>query len=158
MRARFEELLTVYDRMRGNLEAMRQRMASAHGEAKSEDGAVRLTVGPRGDLRTLEIGPRAYRRLSPSELADEILTLAGKAITDVQAQLEEVMSPFLPAGMSYSDVAAGNVDPAAWAPGRPPVGGEDLSEWLAGFGLRRGPGADQDASPDQSGNQRKADT
>lgn len=135
LRARLEQLLGEYDRMRGNLATMQQRLASAEGEARSEDGAVRVTVGPRGELRALEIGPRAYRHLSPSELAEEIMRLARKASASVQEQLEEVMAPFLPAGMSYADAAAGNAEPAAWAPSRP-VTNETFDEWFSRFGGR----------------------
>lgn len=128
-----EQLLTEYDRMRGNLAAMQQRLATALGEAKSHDGSVRLTVGPRGDLRTLEIEPRAYRQHSPSELAEEILALTKQATNDVQRQLEEVMAPFLPTGISYADVAAGKADPAAWALRRP-LTSETFDEWWSGIG------------------------
>jgi hypothetical protein len=45
------------------------------------------------------------------------------------------MAPFLPAGVSYADVAAGNVDPATLSPGRLLAGGS-FDDWLAGLGQR----------------------
>src|SRR6266851_8367447 len=119
LRARFEELLGEYDRVRANFAAMQQRLREARGEAKAQDGSVRVTVGPNGNLLSLTIEPRAYRRLSPSELAAEILELSGRAGRDVRGQLEEVMAPFLPKDVSYADVLEGRVDPAGWAPGQP---------------------------------------
>jgi DNA-binding protein YbaB len=141
LRGRLEQLLGEYDRLRGNLATMQQRLASAQAEAKSDDGSVRVTVGPRGELRGLEIGPRAYRHLSPSELAAEILRLSTKATASVQDQLEEVMAPFLPAGVSYADAASGTADLSAWAPSRP-VTNATFDDWIAGFG-RSSPGEGQ---------------
>jgi DNA-binding protein YbaB len=143
LRARLEHLMTEYDRMRGNLATLQQRLAQAEGDARSEDGSVRVTVGPQGELRGLEITPRAYRHLSPSELAAEIVRLAGKATQAVREQMHEVMAPFLPAGVSYADVAAGSIDPATLSPGRL-LGGENLDEWLAGLGQRTSGGQPSD--------------
>lgn len=137
LRARLEHLITEYDRMRGNLATLRQRLAEARGDAKSEDGAVRVTVGPQGELRALEITPRAYRHLSPSELAAEIMRLTGNATESVREQMHEVMAPFLPAGVSYADVAAGNVDPATLTPSRP-LTSEAMDDWLSALGQRAG--------------------
>lgn len=139
LRARLEQLLGEYDRMRGNLATMQQRLASAQGEARSEDGSVRVTVGPRGELRTVEIGPRAYRRRAPSELAEEIMRLTKRATASVEEQLQEVMAPFLPAGVSYADAVAGNADLAAWGPPRP-LTSENIGGWLSTFS-GRGDGA-----------------
>lgn len=139
LRARVEQLLGDYDKVRGNLAAMRERLASALGEARTPDGSVRLTVGPRGDLRALEIGPRAYRRLSPSELAEEIMELSRQARDDVQKQLERVVAPFLPDGVSYADVMAGQADPSAWA-ARQPLTSEAFDAWRSGMGLGTTPG------------------
>jgi hypothetical protein len=52
------------------------------------------------------------------------------------------MAPFLPAGISYADAAAGNADLTAWVPPRP-FNSENIGEWLAGFG---GHGHDADSS------------
>ncbi len=91
LRARLEHLITEYDHMRANLATLRERLAQAQGEASSEDGSVRVTVGPQGELRALDITPRAYRHLSPSELAAEIMRLTGKATERVREQMHEVM-------------------------------------------------------------------
>jgi DNA-binding protein YbaB len=153
LRARLEHLLTEYDQMRGNLAQLRQRLAAAEGEAMSQDGSVRVTVGPQGQLRALEITPRAYRHLSPSELAAEIVRLADEATTKVREQLQEVMAPFLPAGVSYADAASGTVDPATLAPSRP-LTPETVDDWLASLGQRAQ--GNQGHQPSQGANQRKA--
>jgi hypothetical protein len=107
-------------------------------------------------LRRLEITPRAYRHLSPSELAAEIVRLARKATEAVREQMHEVMAPFLPAGVSYADIAAGNVDPATFTPDRG-LSSEALEEWLAGLGQRT-PGGQPDGKghPGAQGNRQAA--
>lgn len=116
LRARFEVLLDEYERIKDNASKLQRRLREAEATAASKDGAVKVTVGPRGDLRALQIDPRAYRRLSPSELAAEILELSGAAARDVQAQLEQVIAPFLPPDVTYQQVVDGEVDPASWRP------------------------------------------
>jgi DNA-binding protein YbaB len=119
LRTQIEQLLGEYDKLKGNVSQLQQRLARAQGQAESKDGAIKLSVGPRGELRALQLDPRAYRRYSPSELAAQILELAGEATTDVQHQLDEVMTPFLPPGISYSQVADGKTDPASWKLSQP---------------------------------------
>jgi hypothetical protein len=145
MRARMEQLLGEYDKVRANLAAMRARMRDAEGSARSKDGGIELTVGPQGALRALTIDPRAYRKLSPTELAEEILRLSAAATADVRRQLRDVMAPFLPPGVSYEQVADGSVDPGEWAPERP-LTAETFDQWWATFGAgaSRSPGGTDD--------------
>jgi len=133
LRARMEQLLGEYERVRDNASAVQEKLRSARGEAQSKDGTVKVTVGPRGDLLDLRIEPRAYRRLSPSELAAEILDLAGRATRDAQGQVEEVMAPFLPEGVTYADAVSGQASPASWVP-RGPLSPDTLDDWLARIG------------------------
>jgi DNA-binding protein YbaB len=137
MRARMQELLGEYDKVRANLAAMRARLREAEASARSKDGGIELTVGPQGALRSLTIDPRAYRKLSPTELAGEILRLSEAATAEVRKQLRDVMAPFLPAGVSYEQVADGSVDPGQWAPERP-LTAETFDQWWRTFGGRDG--------------------
>ncbi|HXS65086.1 MAG TPA: YbaB/EbfC family nucleoid-associated protein [Streptosporangiaceae bacterium] len=129
LRGRIEQLLGDYDRVKANVGQMQRRLAEAEGHAETGDGSVKVTVGPRGELRELRLDPRAYRRFSPSELATEIIELTGQAAREVQKQVGEAMSPFLPEGVSVEQLTSGEVDPARW---RPPSGSiKDLLEtWL----------------------------
>lgn len=132
MRARMEQLLGEYDSVRANLAKMRSRLAEVEGSARSADGAIELTVGPQGALRALRIDPRAYRRLSPTELADEIVRLSGEAAADARRRLADVMTPFLPPGVAYDQVADGTADPADWAP-RQPLTPATFDDWWSRF-------------------------
>jgi DNA-binding protein YbaB len=116
LRARVADLLGQYDQVKRNVGELRQRLREAEGRAQSKDGSVKLTVGPRGELRTLELDPKAYRRFSPSELAAEILELSGTAAEEVRTELDQAMAPFRSPGLSLDQVANGEVDPAAWRP------------------------------------------
>jgi DNA-binding protein YbaB len=132
MRARMEQLLGEYDSVRANLARLRSRMAEVEGSARSADGTIELTVGSQGTLRALRIDPRAYRRLSPTELADEIVRLSGEAAGDARRQFADVMAPFLPSGVAYDQVADGTVDPADWAP-RQPLTPAAFDQWWSRF-------------------------
>ncbi|MGH3273659.1 MAG: YbaB/EbfC family nucleoid-associated protein [Streptosporangiaceae bacterium] len=133
LRLRVDELLGTYEKVRRNLDTLQQRMREASGEATSKDGAVSVRVGPQGNLRELRVEPKAYRRLSPSELAAEILELSRQATKDVQGRLERVMAPFLPKDMPYADVVAGQGDIASWMP-KQPLTIDTFDEWWAGIG------------------------
>lgn len=132
MRARMEQLLGEYDSVRANLARLRSRLAEVEGSARSADGIIEMTVGPQGTLRALRIDPRACRRLSPTELADEIVRLSGEAAADARRQLADAMAPFLPPGVAYEQVADGTVDPADWAP-RQPLTPATFDHWLSQF-------------------------
>ncbi len=129
LRGRIEQLLGEYARVRANVGQLQRRLAEAEGHAETKDGSVKVTVGPRWELRELRLDPRAYRRFSPSELATQIIELTGQATREVRKQVGEAMSPFLPEGVSAEQLTSGEVDPAAW---RPPSGSiKDLLEaWL----------------------------
>lgn len=132
MRARMEQLLGEYDSVRANLARLRSRLAEVEGSARSADGTIELTVGPQGALRNLRIDPRAYRKLSPTELADEIVRLSGEAAGDARRRLADVMAPFLPPGVAYDQVADGTADPADWAP-RQPLTPATFDDWWSRF-------------------------
>lgn len=132
MRARMEQLLGEYDSVRANLARLRSRLAEVEGSARSADGTIEVTVGSQGTLRALRIDPRAYRRLSPTELADEIVRLSGEAAGDARRQFADAMAPFLPPGVAYDQVADGSVDPADWAP-RQPLTPASFDQWWSRF-------------------------
>ena len=69
-----------------------RRVAALTGTAESRDGAIRVTVGPAGQVESLELDDRVQRLAGP-RLAEEILAvmrraqsaLSGKAADEVQA-------------------------------------------------------------------------
>lgn len=69
-----------------------RRVAALTGTAESRDGAIRVTVGPAGQVESLELDDRVQRMAGP-RLAEEILAvmrraqsaLSGKVADEVQA-------------------------------------------------------------------------
>jgi hypothetical protein len=132
LRARLDELLGDYDRLRLSLADAQRRMRVMTGTAASSDGSVKAAVDFRGRLAGLDIEPRAYRRFSPSQLADEIRRLAEQAAAQVSGEMAEVMAPFLPAGLSYASLMSGDADISALSPDAP-LTDETYDAWRARF-------------------------
>ncbi|NUR57725.1 MAG: YbaB/EbfC family nucleoid-associated protein [Catenulispora sp.] len=132
LKARLSELMDDYDRVRRNLGEAQERMKEMRGTARSGDGTIVVTVDFRGTLTALQIGPRAYSRLSPSLLAEEILRLAAQARTEITGAMGEVMAPFLPQGLEYGALMDGSADLGQLAMPAP-VGDEGYDAWRARF-------------------------
>jgi DNA-binding protein YbaB len=64
--------------------------------SRSKDGLVTVTVGTGGRLRGIELHPRVYRSLSPSELAEAIMRQAGLASAEVAERSRTLMAPLMP--------------------------------------------------------------
>lgn len=135
LRARLEDLLGEYDRVRKNLTNAQARMKTMSGTAETTDHTVKVTVDFRGQLTDLRIEPRAYTRYSPSLLAERIMQLVREATAQVTAEMGEIMSPFLPRDISYSDLMAGKADLSAVSFAKP-VTNENFDEWRARFSGR----------------------
>lgn len=98
LRARFDEVFSQYQRLRSGMDELQQRLAELRITAESDDGLVRATVGPRGQLISLELDPRIYRRADPDELAEKITDTVRRATDQSVDQVQQVMSGYLPAG------------------------------------------------------------
>ncbi|TDE32651.1 YbaB/EbfC family DNA-binding protein [Nonomuraea mesophila] len=72
--------------------------------ARSADGMVTVTVDARGQVRSLALNPRVYRKLSPTELADAIMGQIRAATREVSAKTQELVEPMMPEGIAYDDV------------------------------------------------------
>jgi len=132
LRARLDELLGDYDRLRKNLSDAQSRMRVMTGTAASTDGSVKVVVDFRGRVTGLELEPRAYRRYSPSQLAVEIRRLIDQAVSEVTNAMAGVMRPFLPAGVSYASLMSGETDPSVLSPDAP-LTNETYDAWRARF-------------------------
>jgi DNA-binding protein YbaB len=135
LKARLEELLGEYDRVRKNLTNAQARMKTMTGTAETTDHTVSVTVDFRGQLTDLRIEPRAYTRYSPSLLAERIMQLTKEATAKVTSEMGELMGPFLPKDLSYSDLMSGQTDLSAVSFGKP-VTNENFDEWRARFSGR----------------------
>jgi DNA-binding protein YbaB len=96
MRNRADELLGELNRLRSGLQDLQQRLRAANATVTSEDGLVTATVGPRGQLVSLELDPRIYRRPDSKHLASTITQTVQKAAAKVQEQVMAACRPYMP--------------------------------------------------------------
>ncbi|GAA2213951.1 hypothetical protein GCM10009850_094150 [Nonomuraea monospora] len=91
-----EQLVQEVDQQTEQLRQMQERMRELSATATSKDGMVTVTVGPRGEVRTIDLDPRVYRKLTPSELSDTIVAQIRDATRQVSGEMKELMEPFVP--------------------------------------------------------------
>lgn len=98
LRARFDEVYGDYQRLRSGMDELQQRLAALRVTARSADGLVTATVGPRGQLVALDLDRGAYRAMPPGELADLIVAVTASAAAQVATEVQQLMTGYLPAG------------------------------------------------------------
>ncbi|MGN9846089.1 YbaB/EbfC family nucleoid-associated protein [Nonomuraea sp. H19] len=91
-----DELTTEYEQQMRRVKDAYGRLADVEAIAQSGDGMVTVKAGPRGEARAIELNPRVYRKLSPSELSHEIMTQIQRATASVAARWNELMGPLVP--------------------------------------------------------------
>lgn len=125
LRASLEELMEDYTRQVGRLKEMRRALDQVSATAGRKDGLVTVVVGPRGQVQDIRLDPKVYRRLTPGELSRAIMKLIAEATADVSGQMQKIMEPFMPEGLSYEQVLGDKGDFTAFLPEPPTVPGEE---------------------------------
>ena len=97
LRARFDDVFGQYQRLRSGMDGMQQRLAALQVTAESEDGLIRATVGPRGQLIDLRLDRRIYRDMDAAELGRKIVATTEQAAAQAAEQVQQLMSGYLPA-------------------------------------------------------------
>jgi DNA-binding protein YbaB len=97
LRARFDDVYGQYQRLRSGMDDMQQRLARLQVTAESDDGLIRATVGPRGQLIDLRLDRRIYRDMDAAELGRKIVSTVEQAAAQVATQVQEIMAGYLPA-------------------------------------------------------------
>lgn len=87
-----------YRRTRERLSDTRRDLAAVTATASSDDGRVRVVVGPRGALRELVLADDVDRRMRPAELAATIVRLSNEAARAAAERAATVLAEVLPAG------------------------------------------------------------
>lgn len=108
LRAYTSELTAKFAKIRGNLSEMQQAMAEVTATAKSADGFVKATVGPRGQLVKLELDARIYRKPDAGKLASTITETVQKAATEAGEKVKAVTEKYAP-GMDVSSYMRGDI-------------------------------------------------
>ena len=127
-KALYANLLDEVDDLKQRAVEFRERAAAVEGEAATAEKDVRVVVGPQGELRKLEIDPRAYRRLGPTELADEILALSRKARQSAADKIQDVTREVLGRDFDVEAHLEGRPQPPRTS--RLPTPGQSMAEWL----------------------------
>ena len=108
LRARFDEVFGQYQRLRSGMDELQRRLAAMQVTAESEDGHVRATVGPRGQLVKLTLDPRIYREADADALARKITETVQQATERSTEQVQRVVADYLPAGSAAVDFLKDN--------------------------------------------------
>ncbi|MGI5285171.1 YbaB/EbfC family nucleoid-associated protein [Nonomuraea polychroma] len=93
-------------------------LAAIQHTARSKDGMVSVTVDPQGRVSGIELNPRVYRSLSPSQLADAIMEQVGRAAAAVSEERRRLLAPLMPDEVPYEAVFGENATLDAFLPGR----------------------------------------
>ncbi|WP_433372464.1 YbaB/EbfC family nucleoid-associated protein [Actinoplanes sp. CA-142083] len=97
LRDRLAEVYGQYARLRSDLDDLQRRLASLRVSCVSDDGLVRATVGPRGQLVDLSLDRGIYREADSDRLARTIVATTREAAARTAGQIEEMISGYLPA-------------------------------------------------------------
>jgi len=97
LRARFDDVYGQYQRLRTGMDDIQRQLAELQVSADSEDGLIRATVGPRGQLLDLRLDRRIYRDMDAAELGRRIVATVDKAATQAATEVERLMADYLPA-------------------------------------------------------------
>jgi DNA-binding protein YbaB len=127
-RASLEELMDDYSKQVGRLNEMRRDLDKVSATASRPDGLVTVVVGARGQVQDIRLEPRVYRKLDSAELSRSIMKLIGEATADVSAQMQKIMTPFMPEGLSYETALGKDGDFTAFLPQPPAAPGEESGE------------------------------
>jgi DNA-binding protein YbaB len=90
------------------MDELQQKLAAMQMTAESEDGHVRATVGPRGQLVSLTLDSRIYRDLDADALARKITKTVQDATERAAEQVQQLVSGYLPSGSAAADFLKDN--------------------------------------------------
>ncbi|WP_371502782.1 YbaB/EbfC family nucleoid-associated protein [Kitasatospora sp. NBC_00374] len=114
-----EDLLALYQRQRAGATETRRRIKETTGTATAPRQSVKVTVSAQGDVTRIEFPTGAYRRLTPKELSEALLTTIAEARRDALEQVARLADLQLPSGASAAGLLGGTADPTALLPETP---------------------------------------
>jgi len=96
LRAYAEELSSQFRKLRNGLTDLQKEMSEVTATAKSSDGYVTATVGPRGQLVKLHLDARIYRKPDSAQLAATITEAVQRATTEAAKKVDAVAARHTP--------------------------------------------------------------
>ncbi|MFB7292735.1 YbaB/EbfC family nucleoid-associated protein [Actinacidiphila glaucinigra] len=126
-----DDLLVLYRRQREEAVETRRRINEVTGTATASRQAVKATVSAQGEVVSIEFPTGAYRRMSPKELSEALVSTLRQARGNALEAVGDITSAGLPAGVRIADLLEGRVDASAMLeqePGMPDLVREYLAE------------------------------
>ncbi|MEV5748203.1 YbaB/EbfC family nucleoid-associated protein [Actinoallomurus sp. NPDC052308] len=111
----------VVENYRERLEKLRRLqhdIRDVTATARTRDGGVTVTVGPRGELRDLRFEPRALQRTNAGQLARTVLALVAEATQEATGRARDMTAAFLPEELA-ARLRDGEEDVTAFLPDAP---------------------------------------
>ena len=96
LRAYAQSLSGQFQEIRRQLSTMQEELNAISATAKSPDGFVTATVGPRGQLIKLHLDPRVYRSPDSARLATVITETIHAATRDAAAKVDTIAAKHAP--------------------------------------------------------------
>lgn len=111
-----EQLVAEYEARRARTGELRRLIGDIRETVTGPRGSVKVTVDAQGNVMTLEFPTGAYKRMAPKELADALLETIGAARQKAMDSVRDLMTPEMPAGLNFIEMARGQADPAVRVP------------------------------------------
>lgn len=96
LQARADELMEEFHRLRSGVTELQQQLQAIRVVVHSGDRLVTATVGPRGQLLSLDLDPRIYRDPNSRKLASTIAETIHEGARQVADRTLELCRPLLP--------------------------------------------------------------
>ncbi|WP_432832773.1 YbaB/EbfC family nucleoid-associated protein [Dactylosporangium sp. CA-092794] len=96
LRALAESLTAESRRIRASMGDLQRDLAAIAASATSPDGLVKATVGFRGQVVSLDLDPRVYRRPDSKALADTIVATIQSATVEAGKRVDELSARLSP--------------------------------------------------------------
>ena len=141
-----EELLGAYRRERAQIGELQRRMREVKASATAPRQALKVTVNSQGEVTAIEFPTGAYKRMAPVELSQLLVSTIQKARATAMAEVAEVLSGHLPAGMSAVDLLQGKADLGGLLPETPTMA-DEVQEYVVNGRPGRGAGGPRIARP-----------
>jgi YbaB/EbfC DNA-binding family len=116
---KIEDLMREFRERRAKAGDLQRQITELRASATTPRQTVKVTVDVHGAITALEFPTGAYKRMTPTELAEAITSTAAEAKTKVLDSLHTVVLPELPAGLNYVDLIQGKADFATALPQEP---------------------------------------
>src|SRR5262245_30365940 len=114
-----EDLMAGYRQQLEKSNELRRKISEIAASVTAPRQVVKVTVGAHGDLRAVDFPTGAYKRMTPAELAEALMTTIDQAKDKAQAAYADLMNPQMPGGLNILDLVKGKVNFSALLPPEP---------------------------------------